>query len=130
MVTIHAGCMLAGFLSMAAGITIAMFMRKRKWWLRVHRRLGSAGVACVLLGFVAALFMVSRWTGHHFAVPHAHMGLVTILSVLFTYAMGIMQFKVKKKAAKIQLIHRWSGRLTLTMLFLNIISGLFLGGIV
>ena len=130
MVTIHAGCMLAAFLSMAAGITIAMFMRKRKWWLRVHRRLGSAGVACVLLGFVAALFMVSRWTGHHFAVPHAHMVLVTILSVLFTYAMGIMQFKVKKKTAKIQLIHRWSGRLTLTMLFLNIISGLLLGGIV
>jgi len=127
MVIIHAGCMLAGFLSVSAGIATATFMRDKRWWLRVHRRLGSAGVACVLLGFMAALFMVSRQTGQHFAVPHAYLGLLTILSALCTYTLGVTQ--LKRKAVRGRSLHRWSGRVTLTLLFLNVVSGLSLAGI-
>ncbi len=127
MVTIHAGCMLAGFLSMAAGAATAMLMRDRSWWLRVHRRLGSAGVICVLLGFMAALVMVSRQTGQHFSVPHAWLGLAAILSALCTYTLGLTQ--LKKKAVRLRSLHRWAGRVTLALLFLNALSGLSLAGI-
>jgi len=112
---------------MAAGITTAMFMRDKSWWLRVHRRLGSAGAICVLLGFMAALFMVSRKTGQHFAVPHAWLGLVTILSALCTYTLGVTQ--LKRKAVRGRSLHRWSGRVTLSLLFLNAVSGLALAGV-
>ena len=112
---------------MAAGITIVLFMRGKSWWLGVHRRFGSAGSICVLLGFMAAFFMISRQTGRHFAVPHTWLGLFTILSVLFTYTAGQMQFKIK--TAKARSVHRWAGRGTIVLLFLNIVSGLFLTGL-
>jgi len=127
MVTIHAGCMLAGFLSMAAGAATARFMRDKTWWLRVHRRLASVGVICLLLGLTAALVMVSRQTGQHLAVPHAWLGLLTILSALSTYILGVTQ--LKKRAGRRRSLHRWSGRVTLALLFLNVLSGLSLTGI-
>jgi len=130
MLEIHAGFMLAGFFSMLTGVTIAMSARKKKWWLSIHKKLGSAGSSCVILGFIAALYMVSRDTGEHFAVPHTYLGIVTILAVSFTYTMGIMQFKVRRKAVNIRLIHRWSGRVrvTLSLMLLNVLSGFFLTG--
>ena len=128
MLEIHAGFMLAGFFLMLTGVTIAMSARKKKWWLSIHKKLGSAGSSCVILGFIAALYMVSRDTGEHFAVPHTYLGIVTILAVLFTYTMGIMQFKVRRKIVNIRLIHRWSGRVTLSLMLLNALSGFFLTG--
>ena len=127
MIITHAACMLSGLLSITAGITIARFTRDKSWWLRDHRRFGSAGTIFVLLGFMAALFMISRQTGRHFAVPHAWLGLVTILSVLGTYAAGLMQFKIK--TARIRSLHRWAGRGTFVLMILNIVSGLFLIGL-
>jgi uncharacterized membrane protein YfcA len=127
MVEIHAGCMLAGLSLLSAGAATARLMRDKGWWLRVHRRLGSAGTLCVLLGFMAALYMVSRQTGQHFSVPHAWLGLVTILVVLCTYTAGATQFK--RKTAGVRSLHRWSGRVTLVLLFLTVLSGLFQAGI-
>ncbi|MEA3486086.1 MAG: hypothetical protein U9R20_00285 [Thermodesulfobacteriota bacterium] len=120
--------MLAGLFSMVAGVTIAMSARRKKWWLSIHKKLGYTGYSSVILGFIAALYMVYRYTGEHFAVPHTYLGLVTILSVSFTYTMGIMQFKARRKAVNIRLIHRWSGRVTLSLMLLNVLSGFFLAG--
>jgi len=128
MLEIHAGFMLAGLFSLVAGVSVAMSARKKKWWLSIHKRLGYTGSSFVILGFIAALYMVSRDTGEHFAVPHTYLGIVTILAVLFTYTMGIMQFKARRKAVNIRLIHRWSGRVTLSLMLLNVLSGFFLAG--
>jgi len=127
MVIIHAGCMLAGVLALAAGVTVAMTMRGKRWWLRLHRRFGSAGVLCMLLGSAAAILMVSLQTGQHFAVPHAWLGLAAVLSAVCTYLIGIAQ--VKKRAAWMRPLHRWAGRVTLALLVLNVLSGLSLVGI-
>ncbi|MBW2651220.1 MAG: hypothetical protein JRC66_09530 [Deltaproteobacteria bacterium] len=129
MLEIHAGFMLAGLFSIVAGVTVAMSARKKKWWLSIHKKLGYAGSSSVIFGFIAALYMVSRYTGEHFAVPHTYLGLVTILSVSFTFTMGIMQFKVRRKVVNIRLIHRWSGRVTLSLMLLNVLSGFFLAGL-
>ena len=129
MLEIHTGFMLAGFFSMVTGVTVAMSARKKKWWLSIHKNLGYAGSSCVILGLIAALYMVFRYTGEHFAVPHTYLGLVTILAVSFTYTMGIMQFKVRRKVVNIRLIHRWSGRVTLSLMLLNTLSGFFLAGL-
>ena len=112
---------------MATGIITVRFMRGKRWWLFVHRRIGIVTVVFVLLGFMTAVFMVSRQTGRHFAVPHAWLGLVTILSVLSTYTAGLMQFKVK--TASMRSLHRWAGYGTFALMALNIVSGLFLAGI-
>jgi hypothetical protein len=128
MIIIHAGFMLAGLVVLAAGIVIAMGMRRKRWWLTVHRRLGSAGALCVLLGFVAAISMVFlRQTGQHFAVPHAWLGIIVVLFVACTYVIGTMQIKTQR--AGLRPPHRWAGRATLVLLFFNVLSGLSLIGI-
>ncbi len=129
MVAIHAGFMLAGFLAMAGGITVALSARKKRWWLSIHKMCGFTGVLFVILGFIGAIYMVSRYTGTHFAVPHAYLGIVTILCTLFTFTMGIVQFKAGENKAQTRLIHRWSGRVTLLLILVNILSGLSLTGI-
>ena len=126
MIALHAGCMLAGVLSMTAGISIAM-IRRKGWWLRVHRWFGSIGVMGLLLGLVAALYMVARETGQHFAVPHAWLGIVTVLTVVGTYAIGVTQLKIK--SPHMRPLHRWAGRASFMLLVLNILSGLFLVGV-
>ncbi len=127
MIIIHAALMLTGFFSAAAGIGTAMFMRDKRWWLRVHRRLGSAAVMCVLIGFGTALIMVSLKANRHFGVPHAWLGLAVILSVLCTYVLGVTQ--LKRKTARMRSLHRWSGRITFVLIFFNVLSGLTLTGI-
>jgi len=126
MIAIHAGCMLAGIVSLAAGISIAM-RRRKGWWLRVHRWFGSTGVSGLLLGVVAALYMVSRQTGQHFTVPHAWLGIVTVLAVVGTYLIGVTQLKTK--TPRMRPLHRWAGRVAFMLLFLTILSGLFLTGV-
>jgi len=71
--------------------------------------------------------MISQQTGDHFAVPHAWLGLVTILSALCTYTLGVTQ--LKRKAARMRSWHRWAGRVTISLLFLNVVSGLSLAGV-
>ncbi len=127
MIIIHAGFMLAGLVVLAAGVVIAMGMRRKRWWLTVHRRLGSAGALCVLLGFVAAISTVSRQTGQHFSVPHAWLGIIVVLFVACTYLIGTMQIKTQR--AGMRPPHRWAGRATLVLLFFNVLSGLSLIGI-
>jgi len=127
MVIIHASCMLAGFLSIAAGITIARCMRDKPWWLRVHRRLGSLGVISAFLGLIAAIVLVSRQTGQHGALPHAWLGLAAILFILCTYLLGLTQ--LKRTGVRIRSLHRWSGRVTLVLFFFTVLSGLSVAGL-
>ncbi len=127
MIFIHSGIMLVGMLLLALGIAVAIFFREKTWWLRRHRTSVSWGVAALLPGFVAAIYMVSRQTGVHLAVPHAWLGMVTIAFALSTYLMGMIM--IKKVNAAIGPFHRWSGRATIVMILLNIISGLYLTGV-
>ncbi len=127
MIFIHAGCMSAGLLLLSVGVSGAMMMRKKEWWLRVHRRCGTAGVVGVLLGLAVALYMVSGQTGRHCAVPHAWLGIITVLAVVCTYLIGVAQLKMR--VPRMRPLHRWVGRVTLALLVINVLSGLSLVGV-
>jgi hypothetical protein len=34
---LHAGAMVLGFLFMSAGVGIARFQRRKRWWLKAHK---------------------------------------------------------------------------------------------
>jgi hypothetical protein len=55
-----------------------------------------------------------------------HAVLMAIIFVLMTPIWGYAQFKSVSEAVKIRTIHRWSGRITLALILINIISGLSL----
>jgi uncharacterized iron-regulated membrane protein len=128
-VYIHGGFMVAGFSLLVAGFTVARFLRKKRFWLKAHRALGLSGASLIGLGFSTALYMVSGFGGEHFAVLHAHVGAVTVFLSAMTPVLGQLQFVLRSRAAEIRIWHRWSGAMTLLMVFLTILSGLVQAGV-
>jgi hypothetical protein len=125
----HVSLMVTGFLLMAAGVGIAMFLRQKRWWLKFHKTIGVTGVACLVAGFATAVAMVSQSGDGQFKAPHAWMGLATLLVAVAAPIVGQLQFKIRSKTQPLRLAHRWAGRVTLAMTFLAALSGLRIAGI-
>jgi hypothetical protein len=123
---IHAALMVIGFILMIVGITIAKVFKKKKWWLKTHKRLGILGAVFSVAGLVMAFIMVSLGSGVHFRVLHAFLGVLVIIFAILAPSLGLAQFKVKKNKAKIRFTHRWVGRIAAVLMLLNIIMGLIL----
>lgn len=126
LLVLHVGLMIVGFLSMVMGASAAMFMRRKGWWFRFHKGAGFFGAFCILSGVAAAVSMIALSAGKHFRIIHHFVGLITTVAVVLTPLMGVVQVKVKDQAARIRAIHRWSGRLTLLMAFVTVVSGLLI----
>jgi len=113
---------------MAAGMVIARTMKQKAWWLKAHRTLGIAGALILWTGVIMAIIVIDRSGGLHFNIPHAYAGLAVAMLAVATPAAGQMQFKIRAWALKLRTLHRWSGRLTLTLAGVNIILGLLMLG--
>jgi len=121
--------MAAGFLLMLTGVTIAMFMRRGRWWLSIHKAAGILTAVCFLCGFTFAALMVGLSGEEHFRLTHAYLGLVTITLAILTAFLGHLQFRIKNASGKIRALHRWSGRITLVFACTAVASGLQTAGI-
>ncbi len=119
-----------GVLLLVTGAGIARFGRKKRWWLRAHKALALTGSSLVLIGAAAAFLMVAQSGGAHVKVPHAGIGLAVVFLAVITPVFGLMQFKVKEKAAQFRTRHRWSGRITPLTGLVTILSGLRTAGII
>lgn len=64
--------------SLLTGVAVAMVLRRKLWWLKVHRSIGIVGVAILTAGFLAAILLVSLSGGPHFASLHTRLGGVTL----------------------------------------------------
>lgn len=127
---LHAGFMIAGLVLMSGGVSVARLMREKPWWLRGHRGMGACGSLSVVGGVSTALYMVADFGGPHFDVLHAYMGAVVVLAAMATPVLGQLQFVLKERRAEIRKFHRRAGAMTLILLFLNILSGLVLAGVI
>ena len=127
---LHTAAMSVGFLLLVVGAGIARFQRQRRWWLNAHKTAGRIGAAAMLAGLVAAILMVERSGSGHLHVPHAGIGLVEIFFALMTLVLGQLQFKIRDKARQLREKHRWSGRITLIVGLVTILSGLLAAGII
>ena len=127
---LHAGAMSAGFLLMVVGAGIAGFQRRQRWWLKAHKTFGMMGSFAMLPGLVAAFLMVDQDGSGHIRVPHAWGGLAMIFFAFMTPVLGQLQFKIREKAKQLREKHRWSGRITLIVGLITILSGLLAAGII
>lgn len=116
----------AAFAFLLSGWLVARYARRRRWWLRVHRGLAYGGVFLVFTGF-AVMFLGK--TGGHFRVPHAWMGAAVLVLAVATPVLGNLQFVLREKAKGIRAAHRFSGRVAIALMGINIFSGLRLAGI-
>jgi len=127
---LHLGFMSAAFLAMAAGILIARFLKKKKWWLKAHKGLNMAAVALALVGIVIIAVSVQDSGGPHFRVSHAYYGAAALSLLLLSPFLGFAMFKTKDKTKipRIKQLHRWSGRMTILLMAAAIIAGFSLMG--
>lgn len=126
----HAGGVTAGFLLLAAGFAIVKLYRRKRWWLKSHRLAGYAGGCCFLAGLAAAVAMVAQSGEAHLKLPHAWLGISTIALVVATPVIGQLQFRIKSRIQQLRIMHRWSGRVTLALALLSLLSGLRTAGVI
>lgn len=126
----HALLMGTGFLLMTAGVGTARFLRQRRWWLKAHRALGTAGAFCLAAGLAAALGMIARSGGGHFQIPHAWLGLTAVLTGIGAPIVGSLQFRIKARTRQLRRWHRGVGYSAATVTLLSLLSGLAAAGII
>lgn len=126
---IHAGLMILTVCLLLTGALIARLLKKKPWWLRAHRSIAITGVVLFLIAVVSIAIQITITERAHLRIPHAWIGLAALVFVLLTPTLGFLQFKIRNMAAQLRVFHRWSGRITISLMIINVILGLFLIGI-
>ncbi len=123
----HAVLMGTGTAIALVGIIIAIFFRKRPWWLKAHMSFGITGASMVLTGLLVAIYMVEDSGAEHFRVTHGRLGLITGILTLATVCMGYNG--VKRKSRKLRTAHKWVAKLTMVLLIMAVMGGLNQAGV-
>lgn len=118
----HALLVTTGVVFMLGGMLTSRYMKKKGWWLKTHKTLAISGALLTVSGFVVAAYMVSTYMDTNLVMEtHAYLGITALALVVFAPIMGFMQFRTKDK--RMHIIHRWSGRLAIVMVLVNIAAG-------
>jgi hypothetical protein len=126
---IHAVIMITGFIILIFGFFTARYLKKKRWWLKMHRSLGVSGASMTMLGFFVIVFHL-LFSGRPFLTQsHGYAGLMIALFAVVMPVLGFIQLKIGKAAGKIRPIHRFLGRIMLMAMFINIILGMLIAGI-
>ena len=120
---LHIVLMVIATLGIMAGVSAAMFFRKKKNWLKIHKTLNTLSLAGITAGIIMAFFYVAGTGGKHLNDVHQMTGLAAFTVVLIAIALGHYQFKALNKSA-IRAAHRWMGRVSIFILAAAVLLGL------
>ncbi|NLA42296.1 MAG: hypothetical protein GX874_13030 [Smithella sp.] len=128
LIIIHLLLMLAASLYLLAGVGLAMFGRKRKFWLKRHKNLNSAGGILLAAGGVMAFVNLILTGSNHLAGLHQQIGSIALMLTFLAVFLGFYSLKVSNKSV-FRTAHRWSGRLSLIAILAAATLGLSMIGI-
>lgn len=128
LIVLHLVLMITAVICFATGVGVAMFARKRKNWLKLHKAINTAGVVIGIAGAAMAIVNVVISTGNHLSGLHHRVGLFAILLFCFTLYLGFYSFKAADKTT-VRALHRWSGRFSLIAMLAALILGLMMIGV-
>lgn len=116
-------------LGIIAGVNAAMFFRKNKNWMKIHKTINLISSIGVAAGIVMVFIYINSASGEHFDGVHQIIGLIAFIAAVITIFLGFYQFRAKNKPAT-RVAHRWLGRFSLLMFLTAIILGLMLINII
>jgi hypothetical protein len=122
---VHAGLMCTGFLFLLMGFAVVRFMKRKTWWLKIHKLLAIPGASCAVLGFCAVVLDIALAGGQHLRTPHSYIGVVVVILIIAAPVLGFMQFRFRQHVRAIKGLHIWSGRIVLILMLINIMLGLY-----
>ena len=131
---IHLGFMIVFFvISLVAGL-IAKFLRKKSWWLKIHKLLNQIKTILAIFGFIIAILMVNNFQMNHFSSIHGIIGLFVFLLILLQSIAGFIitnKYLVNLKSLQkanilryLRIIHKKSGLIIIILILFNIFIGL------
>ncbi len=128
----HATFMFLSLVVVFSAMIYARYYRKDSTWINKHKYIAVSGVILGLIGVSLSIYMVSSTVGSfQLRLPHSYLGLIVLLMLLITPLLGWLQFKLKKQSkVKVRTIHKWFGRITIALLLLNVLFGLFAAGLI
>ena len=129
---VHGALMSTSFLLLLVGMFFPRYFKRKKWWLKIHRRIGIIGGVIGVVGVGMAVYMIAQTTQMHLRVLHSYIGGITIILLIFTPFLGHFMLKIRKvpsRAKQARAVHRWIGRVTLLFMAATIVLGLFQAGI-
>ena len=124
----HLSLMITASLCLAAGVGMAMFGRKKKFWLKWHKGFNLAGVGILAAGASMAYANVVLTAGQHLAWFHQWIGLAALILTCLTLFFGFYSFKAVNKPV-VRALHRWMGRLSGLTVLTALSLGLIMVGI-
>ncbi|MEJ5360729.1 MAG: hypothetical protein WBK20_09465 [Spirochaetota bacterium] len=116
----HAVCMIIGLIALLLAASISM-KKKTNQWLKKHRLTALSGVTSVITGLIIMILFKESQGYPHLSSPHAIGGLVTGFMALITPTLGYL---ITKGKHKVKPLHKWSGRVTIILVAITIISGI------
>ena len=120
---LHILLMATATLGIIAGVSVAVFFRKKKNWLKIHKTINSFSLLGISTGIIMAFIYVSGTNGEHIDGFHQLIGFTAFNFAVATLLLGFYQFKFINKPA-MRSAHRWLGRFSLLLLITAVILGL------
>jgi hypothetical protein len=112
LILLHLTFMIAAALCLLAGVGIAMFGRKKRTWLKMHKNLNTAGFGLLAAGGAMAFANVAVSGGDHLAGLHSWFGAAAAALAALTIFLGYYSLRAPNLGRRAG--PRWSGRLALT----------------
>ncbi len=128
LIIIHLLLMLAASLCLLAGVGLARFGRKRRFWLKGHKNLNGAGGLLLTAGGVMAFVNIILTGSDHLAELHHRIGFIALMLTFLTVFLGLYSLKASNKSV-FRAVHRWSGRLSPIAILAALTLGLSMIGI-
>jgi len=122
---LHVLLMAISTLGIITGVSAALFFRKKRSWLKIHKYLNSFSLLGMSAGIIMAFIYVSSTNGEHIDGLHQLIGLTAFNFAVATLLLGLYQFKAKNKLV-VGTTHRWLGRFSLLLFLMAITLGLIL----
>jgi hypothetical protein len=131
LLSIHMLLMSLACVTMISAIIAARFFKKKKWWLKVHRRLNTLAAAIAFAGLGFAIAMVQVAGGERSLSPHRIGGAFALLLMAGLLYVGSSIFTVKGKEAiaSRKTLHRMAGRVEAVLMPAVIVFGLMFIGL-
>ena len=119
----HPVANITAFILLICGILVARYMKRKWWWTAAHVAFQASGAVVLAAGITVMVSVIGQ--GRHLDVPHAYLGVVTAGCLALTASGGIVALAVRSITKTVRPVHRWAGRITVLLMFLTILGGIF-----
>ena len=109
-------------------LVTAAALRKKRWWLKIHKSLAIAGTLFAATTAIIAWSMVQSWQGTHLSGLHGYLGLATVTSGVVTICLGYSQFRYPSRRPTLRQVHRAAGFTSAGFILITALWGLSLTG--